>query len=83
MEIVPETKENVLAVRGGGLRPETKAALALQVDEAIRIRAHNHKTDATGKVCQLVVSLQKTCKRHGQQITTRHDGVDLLVLRIK
>ncbi len=85
MEIVKASKEefgSVVTQRGpNGMRPENAAMLKLEPGQAIRIKNHAHKK--SGSICLLVASLFNAAVRHHRKVSCRHDGADLLVMRVK
>ena len=84
MKIVKATAEEFGKVRSGRgvLREETKAVLDMEIDSVIRIVDHEHKEHQAG-TCSLVITIGQTVRRHGMKVSFRHDGPDLLVMRIK
>ena len=87
MEIVKETAENFANV-GGGKRgtkptPETIAMQEMAPGDVIRIKDHEHRMMRKSKQCTLASRLTTNAHNHNRSISTRHDGADLLVMRVK
>ena len=85
MEIVSETVEQFYSVRSGTqLKPETRAVLEMEVDSVIRISDHEHVTHKSNRAaCNVSMAINITAKARGMKVSCRHDGPDLLVMRIK
>lgn len=87
METERVTQEEFEALGGGGggraLRPETILALALNPNEGIRLKNHDHKVSPSNPAgCRLGRTIKMTTQNHGLKVTYLHDGPDLVVFRL-
>ena len=86
MKIVEATVKEFDSVRlpRGILHEETKAVLEMAVDSVIRIVGHEHKIyDGKTGACAMRMTIYQTLRRRNMTVSFRHDGPDLLVMRIK
>lgn len=86
MEIVKATTQEFDAIKtatpGTKQGPLRLALNDLAVDEALRLPDHEHK-NTKSKSCQRAINLRQMATAMRIAISIKHDGPDLLVMRIK
>ena len=85
MEIVKATVAEFNALerlRGKPVRPETKVFREMEVNDVWRFKNHVHITKGAGGTCSFG-HVSTTLTQKGYRFSIRHDGPDLLVMRIK
>ena len=71
--------------RGGrGRTPEMQAVYEMEIGDVGRIVKHSHpaKTGAHKYECKLVQRIRTGMYLKGRKVSIRHDGKDLLVMRV-
>ncbi len=87
MEIAKATKKEFDAVKvnsafGQQPSPLRLALNGLAVNEVLRLPDHEH-IPGSGTVCRYAAALRQKARTAGISVSIKHDGPDLLVMRIK